>query len=55
MNKTVYKSSKGYAALMAFYDVHLQRWPVPYECLTVPTRHGETNIIASGSPGAPPL
>ncbi len=55
MNKTVYKSPKGYAALMAFYDAHLQRWPVPYECLTMPTRYGETHIIASGPPGAPPL
>lgn len=55
MNKTIYKSPEGYAALMAFYDAHLKRWPVPYECLTVPTRHGETHVIASGSPGAPPL
>ena len=55
MNKTIYKSSSGYTALMAFYDANLKRWPVPYECLTVPTRHGETHLIASGAPDAPPL
>lgn len=55
MNKTIYKSPEGYAALMAFYDANLKHWPVPYECLTVRTRHGETHLIASGSPDAPPL
>jgi len=29
MNKTIYKSPEGYAALMAFYDVYLKCWPVP--------------------------
>lgn len=55
MNKTIYKSPEDYAALMAFYDATLKRWPIPYECLTVPTRHGETHLIASGSPDTPPL
>lgn len=55
MKKTIYKSPEGYRALMAFYDANLERWPVPYECHTVPTRHGETHIIASGLPDAPPL
>jgi hypothetical protein len=53
MNKTIYKSPKGYKTLMAFYEANLERWPVPYECLTVPTRHGETHLIASGPPDAP--
>lgn len=55
MNKSIYKSPEGHAALMAFYDANLKHWPVPYECLTVPTRHGETHLIASGLPDAPPL
>ncbi len=55
MSKTIYKSPAGYMALMAFYDANLERWPVPYESLTVPTRHGGTHLIASGSPDAPPL
>jgi pimeloyl-ACP methyl ester carboxylesterase len=41
--------------MMAAYDATLSRWPVPYECLTVPTRHGDTHLIASGAPEAPPL
>jgi pimeloyl-ACP methyl ester carboxylesterase len=40
---------------MAAYDANLKRWPVPYECLVVPTRHGQTHAIASGRPDAPPL
>lgn len=55
MNKTIYKSPEGYAAVMAFYDANLKRWPVPYECSTLPTRYGETHLIASGPPDAPPL
>ena len=55
MNKTIYKSSAGHTTLMAFYDANLKRWPVAYECLTVPARHGKTHLIASGSPDAPPL
>ena len=55
MNTTIYKSPEGYKTLMAFYDANLKRWPVPYECLTVPTRHGETHLIASGPPDASPL
>lgn len=55
MSMTIYKSPEGHAALTAFYDDHLKRWPVPYECLTVPTRHGETHIIACGPLDAPPL
>lgn len=55
MNKTIYKSPEGYATVMAFYDANLKRWPVPYECSTLPTRYGETHLIASGPPDAPPL
>lgn len=54
-NSCLYRSAEGYAAMMAAYDATLECWPVPYECLTVPTRHGETHLIASGAPEAPPL
>jgi|GEM_PF-2227286 len=40
---------------MAAYDTALERWPVPYKCLAVPTRHGETHLIASSDLEAPPL
>lgn len=55
MSETIYKSSKGYAALMAFYEASLSHWPVLHESSTVPTRHGDTHLIASGSLDAPPL
>jgi pimeloyl-ACP methyl ester carboxylesterase len=54
-NSILYRSAEGYAVMMSAYDAALARWPVPYECLTVPTRHGATHLIASGDPGAPPL
>jgi pimeloyl-ACP methyl ester carboxylesterase len=40
---------------MAVYDTLLSNWPTPYTTLTVPTRHGETFVIAGGTEGAPPL
>ncbi len=40
---------------MAWYDANLAQWPVPYEAITVPTRCGDTHIIASGPKDAPPL
>ena len=52
---SIYKSPQGYAKIMAIYDSVLNRWPVPFETRTVPTRHGDTFIIASGSPASPAL
>lgn len=52
---TVFKTPAGEQAVMALYDEALARWPVPYETLTIPTRHGETFVITSGDPAAPPL
>jgi pimeloyl-ACP methyl ester carboxylesterase len=37
------------------YEAVLKRWPVPYEELQVPTRFGETHVIASGPKEAPPV
>jgi pimeloyl-ACP methyl ester carboxylesterase len=37
------------------YRALLERWPVPSEHLTVPTRLGETFVVASGPTGGPPL
>jgi pimeloyl-ACP methyl ester carboxylesterase len=33
----------------------LKQWPVPYEELYIPTRFGDTHVIASGPKEAPPL
>jgi pimeloyl-ACP methyl ester carboxylesterase len=54
-NSSLYRSPEGYAMMMTAYDAALERWPVPYECLTVPTRHGNTHIIFCGQANAPPL
>jgi pimeloyl-ACP methyl ester carboxylesterase len=52
---SIYKSPEGEKQVMALYDAALSHWPVPYEALRLPTRHGETFVIASGDPPAPPL
>ena len=53
--ESIYKSAAGEREIMALYDVVLAHWPVTYETFTIPTRHGETFIIASGEKSAPPL
>ena len=40
---------------MDLYDRTLVKWPVLYETLYVPTRHGDTFVIISGKTEAPPL
>lgn len=53
--QSVYRTPEGEQAVMAIYDEALARWPVPYEAQTIPTRHGDTYIVSSGDPTAPPL
>ena len=52
---SIYKSTEGQRAIMGFYDSLLARWPVPNETLNIPTRHGDTFVIASGEEAAPPM
>ncbi|GAB1818528.1 alpha/beta fold hydrolase [Herbidospora sp. RD11066] len=42
-------------ALLARYSDLLDTWPVPAERLTVPTTLGDTFVVASGPPNAPPV
>ncbi|WP_194835342.1 alpha/beta fold hydrolase [Nocardia sp. XZ_19_369] len=51
----IYKSEKGAAQIRQRYAELLQTWPVPAEHLRVPTREGETFVVASGPQDAPPL
>ncbi len=53
--KSIYKSEAGRQAIMAMYDDMLAHWPVPYQALTIATRHGETFVIACGDPALPVL
>jgi pimeloyl-ACP methyl ester carboxylesterase len=51
----IYKSEAGKRAIEARYREFLSRWPVPSRQFIVPTREGETFIVACGSRTAPPL
>jgi pimeloyl-ACP methyl ester carboxylesterase len=53
--KSIYKSNNGQTEIMDLYDKILAQWPAPCEYLTIPTRHGDTFIIAGGHVDAPPL
>jgi pimeloyl-ACP methyl ester carboxylesterase len=52
---SVFRSPEGEAQYHAAYEAVLKEWPVPYEELLVPTRFGETHVIASGPKEATPL
>jgi pimeloyl-ACP methyl ester carboxylesterase len=51
----VFTSAHGEAEIMAAYQGLMDSWPVAYDDLTVPTSFGDTHVIASGSPDAPPV
>ncbi|KAA6213347.1 alpha/beta fold hydrolase [Streptomyces albofaciens JCM 4342] len=52
---TIYKSAAGEQQLRRRYEETLAAWPVTAEHLRIPTREGETFVLASGPPEAPPL
>jgi pimeloyl-ACP methyl ester carboxylesterase len=52
---SVFRSPKGEAQYMLAYEAVLKQWPVPYEEFFIPTRFGDTHVIASGSKAAAPL
>ncbi len=52
---SLYKTPAGAQAVAELYAAALAHWPVPHTTQHVPTRHGDTFVIASGSPTAPPL
>jgi pimeloyl-ACP methyl ester carboxylesterase len=52
---SVFRSPEAEAEYAAAYDAVLKAWPVPYEEGYIPTRFGDTHVIASGSPEAPAL
>ena len=51
----VYKSKTAAQQVHDQYRRYLDRWPVPSEQRLVPTREGETFVIASGPRHAPPV
>ncbi|MEC3958770.1 alpha/beta fold hydrolase [Nocardia sp. CDC153] len=51
----IYKSEAGREAIGARYRELLRQWPVPAEQLHIPTREGDTFVVASGPADAPPV
>jgi pimeloyl-ACP methyl ester carboxylesterase len=54
-NPSVFPSAEVEALYASAYERALAAWPVPYEELYIPTRFGETHVIASGPETASPL
>lgn len=50
-----FKTDAGAAAVAAAYRSVLAAWPVPNEQMRIPTRLGETFVVACGPKDAPPL
>jgi pimeloyl-ACP methyl ester carboxylesterase len=52
---SVLRTRKSKLQIQAAYHAILEKWPVPYEELTIPTRFGDTSILACGPREAPPV
>lgn len=55
MMESIFKTAEGERLILDQYRHLLDRWPVANEHLKIPTREGETFVIASGDPSAHPL
>ena len=51
----IFKTPAGAEQVMALYRQLLESWPVPNEQRHLPTREGETFVVACGPADAPPL
>jgi pimeloyl-ACP methyl ester carboxylesterase len=51
----IYKTEAGGREILRRYEESIARWPVPAERLQVPTREGDTFVLACGPKDAPPL
>lgn len=51
----LFRSAEYEARFMAAYDAVMQRWPAPYNDIFVPTRFGDTQVIANGPPDVQPI
>ena len=48
-NLSIFRKKGDKEAFVAAYDEALKMWTVPYDELMIPTRFGETHIVATGS------
>jgi pimeloyl-ACP methyl ester carboxylesterase len=51
----IFRSPESKARYYAAYEEMLKRWPTPFEEFSIPTRFGDTHVIANGAFTAPPL
>jgi hypothetical protein len=51
----MFTSPAGEAEVMRAYQASMDKWPVCYKELTVPTSFGETHVIVSGPESAQPV
>jgi pimeloyl-ACP methyl ester carboxylesterase len=51
----IFTADAGRTRYFAAYDAVLELWEVPYTCRMLSTSAGQTHVIISGSPKAPPL
>ena len=51
----VFTSPEGEEQIMRAYQAVMDKWPVAYEGLIIPTSFGATHVIASGPENAPPV
>jgi pimeloyl-ACP methyl ester carboxylesterase len=52
---SVFTSVEGQSEVMRAYQAVMEKWPSPYEELTIQTSFGETHVIANGPLDAPPV
>ena len=55
MTATIYKTEAGGEQIRRQYEEWLAHWPQPAERRTVPTRHGDTFVMVSGTENGPPV
>ena len=51
----IYKSAEGKRVVEELYERALQQWPVPVDRFVLPTRAGDTFVLASGDPRTWPV
>ncbi|HEX8033041.1 MAG TPA: hypothetical protein VF510_04305, partial [Ktedonobacterales bacterium] len=51
----IFSSHAGYAAMQAWYAALLAKNQISYESHIVPTRFGDTHLLAAGPADAPPV
>lgn len=54
-NLTIFRKKGNKETFLKAYEEVLRLWPVPYEELMVPTRFGETHVVAAGPKDGKPL